>query len=96
MADNLRAMKVLKFGAVWCTGCIVMKPIWAEIEEEIPELKAEYFDYDENPEEIKKWDIGDEIPVFIFLDKEGKEFNRVVGQRSKEELVKFVKENLQK
>jgi len=87
-------MKVLKFGAVWCPGCIVMKPIWAEIEKEIPELKAEYFDYDESKEEIKKYNIGDEIPVFIFFNKEGKEFHRIVGQRSKEELIKFTKENL--
>ena len=87
-------MKVLKFGAVWCPGCIIMKPIWEEIEAEIPELKSEYFDYDASPEIIKKYNIGDEIPVFIFLDKEGKEFDRIVGQRSKEELVKFVKENL--
>jgi thiol-disulfide isomerase/thioredoxin len=87
-------MKLLKFGAIWCTGCIVMKPLWAEIEKEIPELETKYFDIDENKEEIKKYNIGDEIPVFIFLDKEGKEFHRIVGQRSKEELVKFVKENL--
>jgi len=25
-------MKVLKFGAVWCPGCLVMRPRWAEIE----------------------------------------------------------------
>ena len=25
-------MKVLKFGAVWCPGCLVMKPRWKEIE----------------------------------------------------------------
>ncbi len=65
-------MKVLKFGAVWCPGCIIMKPIWEEIEAEIPELKSEYFDYDASSEVIKKYNIGDEIPVFIFLDKEGK------------------------
>ena len=87
-------MKILKFGAVWCPGCIVMKPIWEEIEREIPEIKTEYFDYDESPETIEKYNIGGEIPVFIFLDKEGKEFNRIVGQRSKEELIKFIKENL--
>ena len=32
-------MKVLKFGAVWCPECLVMRPLWEEIEKEIPELK---------------------------------------------------------
>ena len=87
-------MKVLKFGAVWCPGCIIMKPIWAEIEKEMPGLKTEYFDYDENKEEVEKWSIGDEIPVFIFLDKQGEEFHRIVGQVSKRELMRFINENL--
>jgi thiol-disulfide isomerase/thioredoxin len=89
-------MKILKFGAIWCTGCIIMKPIWEEIEREMPELKTEYFDYDENPEIIKQWNLGDEIPVFIFLDDAGKEFARKKGQISKQELIEFIKENLEK
>ncbi|PIT93658.1 hypothetical protein COU00_03230, partial [Candidatus Falkowbacteria bacterium CG10_big_fil_rev_8_21_14_0_10_43_11] len=56
-----------------------MKPVWEEIETEIPELRTEYFDYDENPEIINQWNLGDEIPVFIFLDKEGREFARKKG-----------------
>lgn len=87
-------MKILKFGAIWCTGCIVMKPIWTKIEAEMPELKTEYFDIDENAEEAKKWGVTDEIPMFIFLDKNSNEFARKKGQISKEELVEFIKENL--
>jgi len=87
-------MKVLKFGAVWCVSCIVMKPIWEKIEAEMPELKTEYFDIDENAEEAKKWGVTDEIPMFIFLDKNSNEFARKKGQISKEELVEFIKENL--
>jgi len=87
-------MKILKFGAIWCVSCIVMKPVWEEIERELPELATEYFDYDERPEIIKQWNIGDEIPVFIFLDKEGREFERKKGQISKQELIEFIKENL--
>jgi len=29
-------MKVLKFGAVWCSGCLVMNPRWRGVEEENP------------------------------------------------------------
>ncbi len=41
-------MKVLKFGAVWCSGCLVMRPLWQDIEAENPWLKTEYDDFDED------------------------------------------------
>ncbi len=88
-------MRVLKFGAIWCMECLVMKPMWAEIELEIPELKAEYFDADENPEVLKKYNVKD-IPVFVFLDKDEQEILRLEGVQNKEELVDIVKENLSK
>ena len=88
-------MKLLKFGAVWCKECLVMKPMWVEIEKEIPELEAEYFEADECPEVLKKYDVKD-VPVFIFLDKNGNELSRLQGLQNKEELVKIVKENIDK
>lgn len=88
-------MKVLKFGAIWCKECLVMKPMWKRIEEAIPELKTEYYDADENPELLEKLAIKN-IPVFIFLDKEGKEFDRLQGIQNEEELMDKVKANLEK
>jgi len=88
-------MKVLKFGAVWCKECLVMRPMWQEIEKEISELKTEYYEADEHPDLLKKYNIKD-IPVFIFLDKDGNEFLRLQGMQNKEELIKIVKENLNK
>lgn len=88
-------MKILKFGAIWCKECLVMKPIWQEVEEEIPELKTEYYDADERPDLLKQYNIKD-IPVFIFLDKNDKEILRLQGMQNKEELVKIVNENLDK
>ncbi len=88
-------MKVLKFGAIWCTECIVMKPMWQEIEKESPELKTEYYDADENPEIIKEYSITN-LPVFIFLDKDNNEFLRLKGVQNKKNLIEIVKENLNK
>ncbi len=88
-------MKVLKFGAIWCKECLVMKSIWEIIEEEIPELVAEYYDADESPEVLKKYNVTD-IPVFIFLNKNGEEILRLNGVQNKEELVQAVNENLYK
>jgi len=89
-------MKVLKFGAVWCSGCLVMKPRWQEIEKEQPWLKTQYFDYDQDKEAVKKYDIDKNLPTFVFLDRKGKEFLRLHGELSKEELVKVILENKDK
>ena len=62
-------MKLLKIGAVWCPGCLVMKPRLQEIEKEIPELVTEFYDFDKDIEVMKKYSIDHKLPVFIFLDK---------------------------
>lgn len=88
-------MKVLKFGAIWCKDCLVMRPVWQEVEEEIKELKTEYYDADEHPEMLKKYGIKD-IPVFIFLDKDDKEILRLENMQKKDDLITIVKENINK
>lgn len=86
-------MKVLKFGAVWCAGCVVMKPRWKEIEEENPWLQTEYFDYDTDKEAVEKYGINDILPVFVFLDKEEKEFLRLQGEVDKEKIIEVINQN---
>jgi len=87
-------MKVLKFGAVWCNGCLVMRPRWAEIEKENPRLKTEYFDFDTDKEMVHTYGISSGVlPVFIFLDKKGKEFMRLSGEAEKNDLLRIIKEN---
>lgn len=88
-------MKVLKFGAIWCTECLVMKPMWAAIEAEIPELETEYYDADEAKDIVNRYKVED-IPAFIFLDQNGKEFLRLKGIQNKDDLLKIVKDNLEK
>ena len=89
-------MKVLKFGAVWCPGCLIMKPRWAEIEKENSWLETEYFEYDENPDKVEEYNIGKTLPVFIFLDKNNDEFMRLKGEVSKEEIIKILVEHKDK
>ncbi|MCK4744578.1 thioredoxin family protein [Candidatus Parcubacteria bacterium] len=89
-------MKVLKFGAVWCPGCIVMKPRWAEIEKEKPWLETEFYDFDQDKEMVEKHQINDELPTFVFLDKDGNELTRVNGEPSKEKLEEIIAENKDK
>ena len=89
-------MKVLKFGAVWCPGCLIMKPRWAAIEAENSWLKNEYYDFDENPDKVKEYKIDDKLPVFVFLDKNNKEFLRLQGEVDKQEILDILVKNKNK
>lgn len=84
-------MKVVKIGAVWCPGCIVMKPRWQKIEKENPWLKTEYYDYDNDRKKIKKY-LGQEekLPLFIFLDKNNNEIDRKYGEISEKEIINLL------
>jgi len=90
-------MKVIKVGAVWCNGCLVMRPRWKDIEQENPWLKTEYYDFDMDIEKIKPYHIESGVlPVFIFLDKTGKEFMRLHGEIEKTKLLQIILENKDK
>jgi len=89
-------MKVLKFGALWCSGCLIMKPRWAEIEKENIWLKAEYYDFDKDKKMVEKYKIDQNLPTFIFLDKDEKEFLRLNGEVSKKKLLEVIEENKNK
>ncbi len=88
-------MKVLKFGAIWCKECLVMRPMWEEIEQEIPDLQTQYFDADDDEQKLTEFGVKD-IPTFIFFDKTGKEFLRLKGVQNKEDLIQIIKENIDK
>ncbi len=85
-------MKVLKFGAVWCLGCLLMRPRWLEIEKELPWLVTEYHDVDKEPELESKYRLTD-YPAFIFLDKNDREFQRMYGEIDKKVLKEFCEKN---
>lgn len=81
-------MKILKFGAVWCNGCLVMRPRWAEIEKENPWLQTQYYDFDKDKEQMNKYGIDSGVlPVFIFLNKNNKEILRLSGEVEKKDLI---------
>ena len=73
-------MRVVKIGAVWCGVCLVMNKVWNKL------LKNYSFDYTEldldmDEDEVKKYNPGEKLPIFIVLDEE-KEINRYVGEFS--------------
>lgn len=90
-------MKILKFGAIWCNGCLVMRPRMAEIEKENPWLKTEYFDFDKDKDVMNKYSISSGVlPVFVFLDKDDKEILRLSGEVEKKDLIREINNNKDK
>lgn len=89
-------MKILKIGAVWCPGCLVMKPRFAEIEKENPWLETKYYEFDDSKEVVEKYGIKDSLPVFIFLDKEENEILRLEGEVEKDKLIELINQNKDK
>jgi thioredoxin-related protein len=85
-------MKVLKFGSVQCAGCVVMKPRWKEIEDEMPNLETQYFELEQDKKSFEENHITN-IPTFIFLDKGGNEITRLYGEVEKEKLMEVINEN---
>jgi len=85
-------MYIIKIGAVWCSGCLVMKPRWAEIEKELPWLKTEYLDFDEDSKKVAKLGISsDTLPTFIFFDKKNNILETLSGEISKKDLIETIK-----
>ena len=83
-------MKVVKINAVWCSGCLVMNKIWKNILK-FKDIKTINLDYDMDEDEVKKYNVGDVLPVFIFY-KDDEEVIRVVGEKSEEQLLKIIEE----
>ena len=77
-------MKTAKyFSAAWCGPCKQFKPIMQELSDEGYDI--EFIDGDENKEVAIEYNIRS-IPTTV-IELDGKEINRLVGVRSKGEMI---------
>lgn len=83
-------MKIIRINAIWCSGCLSMKKIWKEIEEEYPNLDIINLDYDMDEDEVMKYNPGEVLPVVI-LQNNKKEI-RLIGEKTKEEIIESIKQ----
>ncbi len=83
-------MRVVKIGAIWCNGCLVMNNVWNKVLKE-KSIDTLALDIDVDEEEVAKYNIGDTLPVFIFYVGD-KEVKRVVGEVSFDEMIKVIEE----
>lgn len=84
-------MKVIKIGAMWCSGCLLMNNIWNKV------LKQYSFDYleldlDMDEDLVSSYGKFDVLPSFIILNGDT-EINRFSGEYKYDDFVKILMEN---
>ena len=85
-------MKIIKIGAIWCPGCLVMKKVWKNILNDYNNLDIMELDYDMDSVEVNKYEPGKVLPVVIFLDDDNQELERLIGEQSEDTLRKKIEE----
>ena len=85
-------MKIIKIGAIWCPGCLVMKKVWKNILNNYNDLDITELDYDMDSVEVNKYEPGKVLPVVIFLDDNNQELERLIGEQSEDVLRKKIEE----
>ena len=77
--------ELIVISAVWCPSCLILKKHLKRLKEEY-NLVFKVLDYDLDEEEVNEYNIGDKLPVMIYRDQ------RLIGERSYDEIVNFLKE----
>jgi thiol-disulfide isomerase/thioredoxin len=77
--------EVIVISAVWCPSCLILKKSLKKINEEYG-IDFKMLDYDLDEEEVLKYQVGDKLPVMIYKDK------RLIGEKSYDEIIEFIKE----
>ena len=77
--------KLIIISAVWCPSCLILKKDLKKLKEEY-HIEYQMLDYDLDEDEVSEYNIGDKLPVMIYNDK------RLIGEKSYEEIVNFLKE----
>ena len=78
-------MKLIKIGAIWCSGCLVMNKVWNKLIKEY-NFSYETYDIDMDEDEVEKYNVGEKIPVFIVMEND-KEIKRFIGEYSYSDMV---------
>ena len=77
--------KLIIISAMWCPSCLILKKNLKKLKD-IYNIDYIIYDYDLDEEEVNKYNIGDKLPVIIYNK------SRLIGEKSFEELEKFIKE----
>ncbi len=77
--------EIVVISAVWCPSCLILKKELKKLREEYS-LEFKTLDYDLDEDEVEEYNVGNKLPVIICGEK------RLIGEKSYEEIVNFLKE----
>lgn len=80
-------MKIIKISALWCPACIITNNALNKLKENY-NFELEELDYD--MDDIESYNIGDILPVLIFI-KDNQEIDRLVGEKNYKEIEEVLK-----
>ena len=83
--------EVLIISAVWCPSCLILNKNLKKLKKEYPDINIKKLDYDLDEEEVEQYNIGTKLPVMIIKEKD-KEVKRLVGEKTYEQTIEFLKE----
>ena len=76
--------QLIIINAIWCPSCLLLKSKLKKLKEDY-DIEYKMLDYDLDEDEVNKYNVGDKLPVMICNDK------RLIGEKSYEEIVSFLK-----
>ncbi len=80
-------MKIIKISAIWCPACIITNNAFNKLKNEYS-FELEELDYD--MDDIEEYNVGDVLPVLIFI-KDNKEVDRLIGEKNYKEIEEVIK-----
>ncbi len=84
---NIEGIVIVDFFATWCGPCQMLGPILEELSTTYKVCKV---NVDENQELAREYGIMSIPTVFIY--KDGKQINKFIGYKTKEEIEKLIEE----
>lgn len=81
--------KITVISALWCPSCLILKKHLKRLSEDYS-LEIKSLDYDFDEDEVNRLNVGDKLPVIISFDNDV-EVNRLIGEKTYEEIVAFLK-----
>ena len=77
-------MKIVKIGALWCPACLIVNNSLDKLKK-VYDIEIENIDYDFEEDKVKEYNVGDTLPVLVFI-KDEKEVDRLIGEKTYEEI----------
>ncbi len=96
---------IIKFTARWCSSCLLTNKAFYSLVKDYKNFDTEIsfmeIDVDsqgkDNINFMEKYKVNNQtvLPIMIFLDESGQEYNRIKGEKNRAELIEIIDKHLE-